>query len=97
MCYFLGLTFCLGNGQSWLGNLDGLHTSRVEMEALDPPPTTPPLLQLSGQEHTMQDSVTDENQSRGTRQESQRDSSRELSFPRARPSQDDVVRDQIPI
>lgn len=32
MCYSSGLTFRLGNGQSWLANLDGLHTSGVEIE-----------------------------------------------------------------
>lgn len=36
VCYSSGLTFCLGNGQSWLANLDGLHTSGVEIEGPDP-------------------------------------------------------------
>lgn len=36
VCYSSGLTFRLGKGQSWLANLDGLHTSGVEIEGPDP-------------------------------------------------------------
>lgn len=36
VCCSSGLTFCLGHGQSWLANLDGLHTSGVEREGPDP-------------------------------------------------------------
>lgn len=36
VCCCSGPTFRLGNGQSWLANLDGLHTSGVEREGPDP-------------------------------------------------------------
>lgn len=36
VCCSSGLVFRLGNGQTWLANLDGLHTSGAEREGPDP-------------------------------------------------------------
>lgn len=46
MGYFPGPTFCLGNGQGWLSNLDGLRTSGVDMEVLGPFSTLGPRAHL---------------------------------------------------